>query len=171
MFDAAARAAAEVPAVGSYDVVSVGAISSSLQRRLAEKRCSPMFAQPLVPSRPPEHLGKQHGQQPAPLHHTSKQQHSGSATGKQRSCERYSHDATTGAHPAPSDQLSTRMPGVGAPFKSTSPGHPAGVLRLSDAALAGAPGPAFYRPRLLPAKISHRRATSPEAAATFLAAV
>ncbi|WIA09899.1 hypothetical protein OEZ85_010113 [Tetradesmus obliquus] len=87
-FDAAARAAAEVPAVGSYDVVSVGAISSSLQRRLAENRCSPMFAQPLLPSSWPQRLG-----------------------------------------------------------------------------------PAFYRPGLLPVKTSHRRATSPEAAAAFLAAV
>ncbi|WIA29970.1 hypothetical protein OEZ86_000068 [Tetradesmus obliquus] len=87
-----ARAAAEVPAVGSYDVVSVGAISSSHQRRLAENR-------------------------------------------------------------------------------SGSPGHPAGVLPRADAALAGAPGPAFYRPGLLPVKTSHRRATSPEAAAAFLAAV
>lgn len=172
-FDAAARAAVEVPAVGSYDVVSVGAISSSLQRRLAENRCSPMFAQPLLPSSWPQRLGRQQqGQQPVPLQHSPQRQHIGSVAGQQRGCQHHSHDTpSSGAQPAPSDQHSSRAPGVGAPFRSGSPGHPAGVLPRADAALAGAPGPAFYRPGLLPVKTSHRRATSPEAAAAFLAAV
>jgi hypothetical protein len=170
-FDAAARAAAEVPAVGSYDVVSVGAISSNLQRRLAENRCSPMFAQPLVPSRWPAPVGRhQQGQQPAALQQAAQLQQSRSAAGKQLGrCPHHSHDA--GARHVPPDQTSSRMPGVSAPFRSTSPSHPAGVQSASDAALAGAPGPAFYRPGLLPAKKSHRRATSPEVAAAILAAV
>jgi hypothetical protein len=170
VFDAAARAAAAVPAVGSYDVVSVGAISSSVQRRLAEGRCSPMFARPLLPSRGPAHMGRQHRQQQQPTasQNSAPQQRRGSATVEQlQSCNR--SDAI--AQRAPRYQQSTRMPGVGAPFKSTSPSHPAAVPLASDAALAGAPGPAFYRPDLLPVKTSHRRATRPEAAAAFLAAV
>jgi hypothetical protein len=169
VFDTAARAAAEVPAVGSYDVVSVGAISSSLQRRLAEGRCSPMFARPLVPSGGPAHVSRQQRQQQPPVpQHSTPQQRLGSATVEQlQSCDK--RDVV--AQRVPPYQQSTRMPGVSAPFKSTSPGHPAAVLLASDAALAGAPGPAFYRPDLLPVKTSYRRAASPEAAAAFLAVV
>jgi hypothetical protein len=170
VFDTAARAAAEVPAVGSYNVVSVGAISSSLQRHLAEGRCSPMFARPLVPSGGPAHVSRQQRQQqpPVPSQHSTPQQRLGSAIVEQlQSCDK--RDVV--AQRVPPYQQSTRMPGVSAPFKSTSPGHPAAVLLASDPALAGAPGPAFYRPDLLPVKTSYRRATSPDPAAAFLAAV